>query len=67
MAGGLTSCLLAGLDDVGVIGNDEANKEQRGHIQGGRSYIYTLQSRPMDRERGCVNKSASKGVVLYEK
>jgi hypothetical protein len=38
MAGGLTSCLLVvGLDVVGVIDNDEANKEQKWHIQGGRS------------------------------
>jgi hypothetical protein len=32
MAGGLTSCLLFGLDDVGVIDNNEASKEQKGHI-----------------------------------
>jgi hypothetical protein len=49
-------CLLVGLDDVSVIDNDKANKEQKGHIQGGRSYIYILQSRPMDQERGYVNK-----------
>jgi hypothetical protein len=32
MAGGLTSCLFVGLDDVGVVDNDEANKERKGHI-----------------------------------
>jgi hypothetical protein len=39
MTGGLTSCLLFGLDNISVIDNNKASKEQKGYIQAGVPYI----------------------------